>query len=94
MEIIQQASQKKRHEVTLGDDTTYPMTRVSIVPIKMPLCDVFELHVVLLAPSLTKNLFVVSAITDMKCKFEFDEQQYMIRRLQPRTTSGFGQSNV
>jgi hypothetical protein len=60
-------------QVELGDDATYPMTRIDPIFFKMPPCDVLELHDVLFVLGLTKNLLFVSVITNQKCKFEFDD---------------------
>jgi hypothetical protein len=40
----------------LGNDATYPMTRMGFISFHIPLGDVLDLTEVLFVPSLTKNL--------------------------------------
>jgi hypothetical protein len=44
----------------------------------MPLGDVLELNDVLYVLGLTKNLLLVSTMTDLKCVVEFDDKQVII----------------
>ena len=52
-------------KLELGDETTYPMTRIGTISFKMSL-GVLELHDALFVPNVMKNLLFVSAITDLK----------------------------
>ena len=55
----------------LGDDATYPVTRMGSVSFIMPLGDVLELDDVLYVHGLTKNLLLVLAIMDLSvAKFD------------------------
>ena len=42
-----------------------------------------ELHEVLYVLSMTKNLFLVSCLTYLKCRVEFDDQEVIIRSYSP-----------
>jgi hypothetical protein len=66
-------------QVELGDDATYPVTRIGTISFRMPLGDVLNLHDVLFVPRLTKNLLYISTITYMKCIVEFYDQQCTIK---------------
>lgn len=58
----------------LGDDATYPITGERFVSFCMPSYDVVELDNVLYVPHLSKNLFLVSIMIDLRCVIEFDDQ--------------------
>jgi hypothetical protein len=66
-------------QVELGNDATYLVTKMGFVSFYMPLGDVLELDDVLYVLGLTKNLLSVSAMTDLRCVVEFDDQQVIIR---------------
>jgi hypothetical protein len=66
-------------QVELGNDATYPVTKWALSLSCMPSSDVLELNDVLYVPNLTKNLLLVSCMTDLQCVVEFDDQQVIIR---------------
>jgi hypothetical protein len=67
-------------QVELGNDTTYPITKMSFLSFRMPSGNVLELNDVLSIPGLTKNLVSVSCMIDLQCVVEFDDQQVIIRK--------------
>jgi hypothetical protein len=66
-------------QVELGDDAKYLVIGMGSISFCMPTGEVLELHEVLYVLGLTKNLLLVSCLTDLKCMVEFDDQQVIIK---------------
>jgi len=67
-------------QVELNNDATHSVTIVSFISFHMPLGHVLELNDVLYVLGLTKNLFSISCMTNLKCMPKFDDQQVIIRK--------------
>jgi hypothetical protein len=80
MRVNKKACYKLQEQVELGNDVTYPITRVGFVSLCMPSSDVLELDDVLYVPSLMKNHLSVSCMIDLYCIVEFNDQLVIIRR--------------
>jgi hypothetical protein len=66
-------------QVELGGNATYLVIGMGSISFCMPSSDVLELDDVLYVPGLTKNLLSISAMTDLRCVAEFDDQQVIIK---------------
>jgi hypothetical protein len=64
--------------VDLDDDVTYLVIQMGSVSFCIPSCDVLELSDALYVLGLTKNILLVSTMTNLKTVVDFDDKQFII----------------
>jgi hypothetical protein len=78
-EGFQQTSHARgRHTVELRDDATYPITNLRFISFHMSSSAVLELNHFLYVPGLTRNVLLVSTMTNLKCVTKFDDKKVIV----------------
>jgi hypothetical protein len=66
-------------QVELSDDGKYLVTGLGSISFSILDREVLDQHEVLYVTVMNKNILLVSCVTNLKCRFEFDDQRVIIK---------------